>query len=71
MDMKHHELNFAGRARHTARAIRDMLRNGTHGVTRLSFVGLGESSSLVSIRGLRVRAVRISDNYQTKNINNI
>ena len=43
-----------------------MLRDGAHGVPRLSFSNPGESYSLASIRGLK-----ISENYQTNNIKKI
>ena len=61
-----HEPKFAGRARHTLRAVREMLRDGAHGVPRLSFSNPGESYYLASIRGLK-----ISENYPTNNIKNI
>jgi hypothetical protein len=57
---------FAGRARHTLRAVREILRDGAHGVTSLSFGGPGDPGSLVSIRGLK-----ISENYPTNNIKKI
>jgi hypothetical protein len=61
-----HEPKFAGRARHTLRAVREMLQDGAHGVPRLSFSSPGDSYSLASIRGLK-----ISENYQTNNIKKI
>jgi len=61
-----HQPKFAARARHTLRAVREMLRDGAHGVPRLSFSNPGESYSLASIRGLK-----ISENYPTNNIKNI
>jgi len=61
-----HQPKFAARARHTLRAVREMLRDGAHGVPRLSFSSPGDSYSLASIRGLK-----ISENYQTNNIKKI